>query len=284
MPRVITLTTDFGSADGFPAAMKGVILGISPDALVVDVSHDVPPQAIAHASFVLGAAAPYFPAGSIHVAVVDPGVGTERASLVIVGPDGTLFVGPDNGVFSHVLSAEGPLEWASHERAFLSPGRGAVPAGFGAWRIENPAFIRKQVSQTFHGRDVFAPVAAHLAEGVSPEEMGPPVAEVTCLNLPGPREEGGRLAGHVQYVDRFGNLATDIPGTRVSEDFRSMTVKGRMIGRPSSSYRDAGNLGCVVGSHGYLEIVSFGGSAADVLGCGPGDEVVVTPTTAPLRG
>ncbi len=275
MPRVITLTTDFGSADGFPAAMKGVILGISPDALVVDVTPDVPPQAVAHASFVLGAVAPYFPAGSIHLAVVDPGVGTERAPLVIAGPDGTLFVGPDNGVFSHVLSAKGPLEWASHERPFLSPGRGPLPNGFRARRIENPAFIRDDVSQTFHGRDVFAPAAAHLAEGAWSQEVGPPVAEVTCLNLPGPREEDGRLAGHVQYVDRFGNLATDFIGFSASERTFSVAVKGRVIGRLSSSYRDAGDLGCVVGSHGYLEIVSFGGSAADVLACGVGDDVVV---------
>ncbi|MBM3957981.1 MAG: SAM-dependent chlorinase/fluorinase [Gemmatimonadetes bacterium] len=275
MARVITLTTDFGPADGFPAAMKGVILGISPGAQVVDITHDVPPQGIAHASFVLGAVAPYFPAGSIHVAVVDPGVGTARAALVVRAPDGTLYVGPDDGVFSHVLSAEGPLPWASHGRPFLSPGRGPLPSGFCAWRIESPAFMREEVSRTFHGRDVFAPAAAHLAEGVPPDGMGPGVTEVSCLNLPGPREEGGRLAGHVQHVDRFGNLVTDIPGSRVLQAFRSLEVGGRVIRRLSASYRDAGELGCVVGSHGYLEIASFGQDAAEALGCGVGDEVVV---------
>ena len=275
MPPVVTLTTDFGSRDGFPAAMKGVILGISPGTRVVDVDHGVPPQDVAHASFLLSTVATYFPAGSIHVAVVDPGVGTGRAPLVIASPEGSLFVGPDNGIFSHVLSAEKPLEWASHERPFLTLERGSLPEGFRAWLIENPAYVREETSQTFHGRDVFAPAAAHLAEGVPPEQLGSSTTQVTCLNLPGPRKEGARLVGHVQYVDRFGNLVTDVAASHARAGFRTLEVRGTVIRRLSASYEEAGALGCVAGSHGYLEVVSFVGSAALALGCGVGDEVVV---------
>lgn len=272
---LITLTTDFGSADGFPASIKGVILGINPGAAIVDVTHEAPPQDIAHASFVLGAVAPYFPRGTVHVAVVDPGVGTERAALALRAPDGSLYVGPDNGVFSHVMASGGALEAASHERPFLEPGAAAVPAGWHAHAIENPEYVRSPVSATFHGRDVFAPAAAHLSLGVPVEALGPELDRVMCLNLPGSRRIASGIAGHIQHIDRFGNLATDIPVADSAGEVREVRVRGRRIPGMSGSYRAAGGLGCVAASHGYLEIALYGGSAAETLGAAVGDEVTV---------
>ncbi len=272
-PPIITLTTDFGAADGFPAAMKGVILGIERGATVVDATHDVPPGDIAHASFALAAFAPHFPAGTVHVAVVDPGVGTDRKPLVVAAPDGSLFVGPDNGVLTHVLSAGGPLEAATHERPFLESASSALPEGFEAHAIEHDP--SSPPSHTFHGRDVFAPAAARLAAGTSPDGMGPRLEGVVALNLPGPRREGDELVGRVQYIDHFGDAATDVLGDTFDPGIRSVSVAGREIRGVSDSYQAAGSLGCVVASHGYLEVFVTGSSAAEKLGLTVGDEVRV---------
>ncbi|HEU4758499.1 MAG TPA: SAM-dependent chlorinase/fluorinase, partial [Dehalococcoidia bacterium] len=170
--RLITLTTDFGLADAYVGEVKGVIHSIAPAATIVDISHEVPPQAIEEGAFVLAAAWRYFPVGTVHVAVVDPGVGTERAAIAVV-TEQAVFVGPDNGVLSAALPEE------ARKRAGAGPRRVALPRGTAAFLLTNERFQRQPVSATFHGRDIFAPAAAHIASGVRPEEMGPRATEVT---------------------------------------------------------------------------------------------------------
>ena len=273
---IITLTTDFGAPDGFPAAMKAAILGRIRDVTLVDVTHEVPPQDVAHASFVLGTVARRFPAGTVHCAVVDPGVGSERAAIVAAGPDGQVYVGPDNGIFTHVISLAGGVSaGSSHDRPFLAHYRTAVPEGWQAWAVDVAAMDSGEVSRTFHGRDVFAPVAAQLAGGASPAEMGGLVAEVTLLNLPGPRQSDDGLIGRVQYIDRFGNAATDFFSDAVPSAHFHLQAGNRALSGPSESYASAQGAGCIVASHGFLEIFVPGGNAAKELGLGVGDEVTV---------
>jgi len=189
MPPIITLTTDFGLADGFVGTMHGVILGICPAARVVDLSHGIAPQGVQEAAFVLAAAVPFFPAGTIHVVVVDPGVGSERRAIA-VQTDHTFYVAPDNGVLSEAL-AQDELVVAVH--------------------LNRAAFWLPVVSHTFHGRDIFAPVAAHLACGVPLRELGEPINDL--LRLPASQPErwaDGTLVGHLRYIDHFGNLITDV--------------------------------------------------------------------------
>ncbi|MCH8103169.1 MAG: SAM-dependent chlorinase/fluorinase [Chloroflexi bacterium] len=273
---IITLTTDFGAADGFPAAMKAAILSRIRDVTLVDVTHDVPPRDVAHASFVLGTVARRFPAGTVHCAVVDPGVGSERAAIVVAGTDGQVYVGPDNGIFTHVMSPPGSVSPGfSRERPFLASYGAALPDGWRAWAVDTASVDIGEVSPTFHGRDVFAPVAAQLASGASPADVGEPAEETTLLNLPGPRTHQGGLVGHVQYIDRFGNAATDIFADAVPPGHFHTMAGNRAISGLSESYASAQGAGCIVASHGFLEIFVPGGNAAKELGLGVGDEVTV---------
>src|SRR3990170_1525274 len=169
-PPVITLTTDFGLADHYVASLKGVILSTNPHAVILDVTHEVRPQRIEQAAFLLGVTLPYLPAGAIHVVVVDPGVGTERRALAISTPRG-VFVGPDNGVLSAALPDEARPAPAATFEAQEAP----LPAGFRAVEVRERAYMREPVSNTFHGRDIFAPAAAHLSLGAALERLGPPI-------------------------------------------------------------------------------------------------------------
>jgi len=190
---IITLTTDFGSRDGYGGIMKGVILGICPEARLVDLSHEVPPQDVLSGALVLQQAVPFFPTGSIHVAVIDPGVGTERNALALSTPE-AFFVGPDNGLFDLVWS-EALERWGA-ERLF-------------AVRLTNPRFFLPEVNPTFHGRDVFAPVAAHLARGAALPEMGLALPAIASLGLAAPlRQDDGWWIGEILAADRFGNCLT----------------------------------------------------------------------------
>ena len=228
---IITLTTDFGTADGYVGAMKGVILTLAPDATLVDVAHDVPRHDIAHAAWVLATAAWQFPAGTVHLCVVDPGVGGAR-SEVIASARGHLFVAPDNGVLALV---------------------GADCDG--TWAITSPAFVAAEPSPTFHGRDVFAPAAAALARGLPPTMAGP----ATCLTLPARGALGS--PGSVVHVDAYGNLISDLPPgpARVRVAGRSVDVR--------RTYEDVGRgeLLAYVGSAGTIEIAVREGSAASTL-------------------
>ena len=168
---IVTFLTDYGSTDGYVGAMKGAVLGVNPEANIVDVTHDVPAQDVAHAAFVLGSVWPFFPPDTIHVAVVDPGVGTSRRALVVVTPHGT-FVVPDNGLLTYRAEVASGID-AGSAAGFMEPYVTPLPSGWSAWELTEPDYWRGEVSDTFHGRDVFGPVAAHLSLGVEPERLGP---------------------------------------------------------------------------------------------------------------
>ncbi len=251
---VITLTTDFGVRDPFAGIMKGVILGINPDAVVIDLAHGVAPQNIREGAFILFVGAPYFPKGSVHVAVVDPGVGGAQRAIA-VETERHILVGPDNGVLSWAI---GDLEKAVVRE------------------IKEPRYIRESISATFHGRDVFAPAAAHLSSGVRLRALGPPVTDPVIL--PFPRAELGsrEIRGEVLYVDHFGNLVTNIrPMDRVS--VREVSIGKTTIRGLSGSYDEKreGETVALVGSSEFLEIAVNRGSAAKALGAAVGDKVLV---------
>lgn len=253
---IITLLTDFGDADGYAAAMKGVILGINERAVIVDVTHGIRPQGIREASLALLSSCPFFPAGAIHVAVVDPGVGSARLS-VAVEAGGHFFVGPDNGLLFPVCSRMGVS---------------SIHA------IEKSRYLMPEMSSTFHGRDIFAPAAAHLSRGVNPARLGRRLERMERLVLPEPAMAAGplkRLNGEVVHVDRFGNLVTNVSRGHLA-DLRDPRI--RIAGRSlplSDCYSDAepGKLLAYVGSLGFVEIAANRGSAASVLRRGLGARV-----------
>ena len=250
---IITLTTDFGLADGYVGIMKGVILGIARDVDLVDLSHNIPPQDVREAIYLLDGAAPYFPDGAIHLAVIDPGVGSERRALV-VRTARACYVGPDNGLFSRPLAEPGAQ----------------------AWELDRPEFWLPQVSRTFHGRDIFSPAAAHLANGVLPGEMGRPVVDPVRLAIARPtRAPDGAIHGRVLHVDRFGNLITDVPAAWVAGEGGKCRIAGEVLLGISGTYAVAhpGALLVLIGSGGTLEIAERNGNAARRLGVKAGEPV-----------
>jgi len=266
MKQIITLTTDFGLQDEYVGVMKGVILARAPAALLVDLCHAVPRQDIRQAAYRLRAALPYFPPGTIHVAVVDPGVGTGRR-LLLVQARQQLFLAPDNGLLS-----------------FLFPEAGCGPAR----AVTCEALFLQPVSATFHGRDILAPVAAALATGLAPDAVGPLVApdDLVALAWPGAEVEArqGLIRGVVTGVDGFGNLLTsihrrDLPAPRTEADWPGLrvTVLDTEIRGLRQTYGDGevGRLLALFGSGGFLEVAVNQGSAAARLGVGPGTAVEV---------
>ncbi|WP_435021943.1 SAM hydrolase/SAM-dependent halogenase family protein [Tundrisphaera sp. TA3] len=247
---IVTLTTDFGADGPYVAAMKGVILGLAPDARLVDVSHAIPPQDIREAGFVLAEVAPYFPPGTIHLAVVDPGVGTDRR-LVAVRVDDRWFLLPDNGLIGPSLRGLRPPE---------------------AWEVRNPAHRLHPVSDTFHGRDILAPAAGFLLRGGDPADLGPPARDLIVLPASEPSPTPDGLAGEVISVDPFGNLITNLTRDHLA------TIPGPALTIAGSSpdlirtygERPPGDLVALVGSSGRLEIAVVNGSAARLLGVGRG--------------
>lgn len=256
---VITLLTDFGHQDPFVGIMKGVILRIHPVATVVDLTHGVPPQNVLAGALILKQAAPFFPPGSIHVAVVDPGVGSERRGL-LVGTRTHFFVGPDNGLLS-LAAPEEEVVWIVH--------------------LTNPRFFLSPLSRTFHGRDVFAPVAAYLSAGITPTDFGPQVATMERLCVPLPHQEKAKVVGEVVYTDHFGNLVTNIPEHALLPfpmDRLFVNIKQVQIRGLSFTYTAVteGEFVAVVNSWGYLEIAVRNGSAARRAGGSLGEPVTVT--------
>jgi S-adenosylmethionine hydrolase len=257
--RIISLLTDFGTQDAFVGIMKGVILGIDPAVRLVDLSHDVPPQDILAGALILRSAVPYFPAGTIHVAVVDPGVGSQRRGILIE-TEQDFFIGPDNGLLSLAVP---------------------VPAVKRIIHLTNTRYMLTQRSQTFHGRDVFAPVAAHLSLGLASEQFGPPVTTMERLTLPAVERQATGLTGSVIYIDRFGNLITNIAETDLlpfptAELWVSIaTVCIRSLVSTYAAVEDAA-LAAVINSWGMLEIAVRNGSAAQQFGLQIGYPVHVT--------
>jgi hypothetical protein len=273
--RVITFTTDFGSADAYLAAMKGVALGIVPDLTLVDITHEVPPQDIAHGAFVLGSAYQYFPVDTVHVAVVDPGVGTRRKAVLVVSPTGS-FVGPDNGVLSYVLKDYMTFDQVQFKSTeFARPVVITVPSDCQVYELTNPEYWHHPVSSTFHGRDIFAPVAAHLASGVQQENVGESIQELVFLNLFTLRRSDDRVEGEVIYIDRFGNLVSNIQKDSLPDREIVIELAGVTISGLSRTFSDADSLLALIGSHGYLEVAGNRGSAARRLGVEVGATLTV---------
>jgi len=263
---VITLTTDFGLQDPYVAAAKGVILSINPQVTIVDISHSVEPQNIRQAAFLLSTTHHYFPKGTIHVAVVDPGVGTERKAVLLVTPRG-FFIAPDNGLLSYIVD-ETPVDELQ------------------AYAITNTGYFLSPVSDTFHARDVFAPVAAHLSRGMSPQEFGEGIDSIIAFPIPRPQVgEDGALVGHILHIDRFGNLITDIKKSNLPRGRVFIEVHGHIIDDLSHTYADEDEQGllALVGSSGNLEVSMSNSSAARFLQAKMGDEVKVGKSEVSLR-
>ena len=277
----VTLLTDFGSADGYAGAMKGAVLGVNPEANIVDITHETPSRDVGHAAFVLGSTCPFFSPETIHVAVVDPGVGTWRRALVVVTPHGR-FVLPDNGLLTYLAEHHLRAEAASGvgpgvAAAFMEPYVTTLPAAWSAWELTEPAWWRGRVSDTFHGRDVFGPVAAHLSLAVEPERMGRQVEDIVCLRVFEADAEDGVVRGRIVFVDRFGNLVTNVRPSQAPGGALRVTVAGVDVPGPLRSYAEGDGLRVLVGSHGFLEVAEKNGSAAERLSAGVGARVTVTP-------
>ncbi len=245
VPPLVALLTDFGLADPYVGAMKGAILSVCPDATLVDLVHELPVHDVLAGALALEAAHAFFPSGTVFVAVVDPGVGSARRGLAIA-TGGWTFVGPDNGIFTLVLGTDARVH-----------------------ALENAEFFRKPVSAVFHGRDVFGPVAGHLALGRGLEEMGPTVLEAVRLDFPTPRRDGAAWQGEVLYVDRFGNLVTSLTAAEVASlpgaDLRVCFGPHVFPVVATYSDRSEGMLLALLGSGGRLEVAMNRGNAARAL-------------------
>jgi S-adenosyl-L-methionine hydrolase (adenosine-forming) len=253
--QIITLLTDFGHQDVYVGVLKGVILEINPHLTLVDLCHEISPQDIASGSFQLGNAYPYFPKGTIHLAVVDPGVGSQRRGVAIQTTAGYL-IGPDNGLFSHVLAQTPAIAAATLTNPTY-------------WRTPNP-------STTFHGRDIFAAVAAHLANGIPCADLGHPLPVDALVRLPlePPRPTSTGWQGYIQAIDAYGNLITNLSGDLLQTTPWQVELAAQMIeGKTTYSESTAGQAIALVGSHGWLEIAVTNGNAQQYLGVAVGDPV-----------
>ena len=255
---LVTLLTDFGTTDWFVGSMKGVLARLAPKTQTIDITHDIPAGNIRSGAFALAASYRFFPKGTIHVAVVDPGVGSDRKAIV-VRTTKYYFVGPDNGLISWALKSE--VIKAIHS-------------------LENKAYFLQCISQTFHGRDIFAPVAAHLARGVPVHKLGPARKNLVRLEWPEPRRMPRGLQAEIVYIDRFGNALTNVDASSFQElgsNRHELFLRGRRLCTVAGFY-DAvprGGPVAVLGSSGFLEVALNRGNAAQELNLHIGDKVTV---------
>ncbi|HEX4840744.1 MAG TPA: SAM-dependent chlorinase/fluorinase [bacterium] len=255
MPAIVTLLSDFGSRSPYPAQMKAV-LAASCDAVFIDITHDVPRHDIQTGAYLLATVAPTTPAGTVHLAVVDPGVGTARHPLIVTG-GGQFFVGPDNGLLMPAAKRLG---------------------GPRVFHLDAQGIGREQVSPTFHGRDLFAPAAARLVAGTPPQRLGRPTTEFVDLDLGAAHKNGAGVVGHVIYADVFGNLITTIPSSTLAADGRPVQVtvgRKRSAATVERTYGDAapGRVVIVPGSDGLLEVAVREGNAAERFAASQGTSV-----------
>ncbi len=257
---VISLTTDFGNLNGFVGTLKGVIWSIAPGAQIADITHDIPPQDVRQGAVALWRAAPFFPPGSVHIAVVDPGVGTQRRPIGARFGN-QFFIAPDNGLLTPMLE-DAEAAGKSVQVVCLDQARFWLP----------------NVSHTFHGRDIFAPCGAHLASGVALSELGTPVTDIVRKPLPKPEQTDSGFRAHILLADVFGNLTTDLPARQVKDRERvTFTIRGRTIAGlvPSYGHKQAGDLVALEDSEGYIEIAVVNGSAKNALSAQVDDIVEV---------
>lgn len=264
MSAIITLTTDYGGRDAFAASVKGVILKINPQAQIVDISNEITPQDIWEAAYILRSAYSHFPKGTVHLAVVDPGVGSGRRPIIVV-TESYYFVGPDNGLFS--------LIYQDAERLRVH-------------HITSTHYFLPNPGPTFHGRDIFAPVAGWLAKGIPSGNFGEEITDFAKLNVPAPKTAGKSIEGHVVHIDRFGNIITDItykdiqPVMAEGADPRSVSVviAGREIKGLKQFYAEAtpGEPGAIINSSGALEVFMFKQNARTTLSVKRGELVRLT--------
>jgi S-adenosylmethionine hydrolase len=254
-PPPVTLLTDFGLADGYVGAMKGVIIDVLPWVKIIDITHAIPPQDVRHAAFVLYSVAPYFPECTVHLVVVDPGVGTKRRAIAVYS-ESAIFIGPDNGVFSWIYKTQQVREIRE---------------------LTNPYYMRSQVSETFHGRDLFAPFAAHIASGVPGPSVGPVVSDPVQFEIPDPTTAAdGSILGQVLHIDGFGNIITNIPPAMLTEAQQwTFELAGVEITDFLRVYglAQAGKPIALIGSLGFLEIAIRNSSAARYLDVQVGDVI-----------
>ena len=256
---LITLLTDFGTSDYFVGALKGVILATNPKAQILDLTHDIRPHDVEEAAFTLLAACDSFPAGTIHVAVVDPGVGSSRRPIAVFSGD-QAFVGPDNGLFSYILERNDEAK---------------------VFHLTNERYFRQPVSSTFHGRDIFAPVAAALSLGIGPEKLGEEITGACRLRpLTPERMKNGRVRGRVIHIDRFGNCITNFtPADVTTNRGIRLVIRGKAIRSIRQFFaddHDRQKIFAIWGSAGFLEIAAKNTSAAKILKAKRGDRVIIT--------
>ena len=254
--KIIALLTDFGTKDYFVGAMKGVILSVNRNANIIDITHQIEPQNIASAGFTLRACYKTFPKQTIFVAVVDPGVGSNRKAIT-VETDDYYFVAPDNGLLSFIFNGRND---------------------FKVFELSEEKFFAQNVSTTFHGRDVFAPVAAHLSNGVQPDEFGRRTTDYIRFNEFAPNVESNEtIIGEIIHIDRFGNLVTNLTKEDLPNNF-VLEVNNTKINKIRNYFAEAekGELFMIFGSAGFLEIVAFKDSAADLIGAGIEGKISVT--------
>jgi S-adenosylmethionine hydrolase len=271
MARIITLTTDFGTSDSYVASMKGVILGINPQANIVDISHAIEPQFVRQASFILHTSWRYFPQDAIHVAVIDPGVGSHRRAVLLKTPS-AYFIAPDNGVLSYVLHELSKGQVVRHVPSVTELKNRALPEGCEAVIINKNEFWRHPVSSTFHGRDIFAPVAAHLSLGTPLGEFGEVADSLFAFPVPEPYQDtDGNMVGCIIHIDRFGNLVTNFTKENIPAGGAAIEIRNQQISEMSRNYAEGSGLLAVIGSNDYLEISIKDSNAATILGCRIGD-------------
>lgn len=257
---VITLTTDFGMKDGFVGTMKGVILGICPKVQIVDISHDIASQNVKEGAITLWRAYSFFSAGTIHVAVVDPGVGTKRRAIACM-IDGHYFIGPDNGIFTPIIRETSKR---NGKMVFVE--------------LTNSKYFLINPTNTFHGRDIFSPVSAHLAKGARFADLGPTISDPMMLPWTGPEKVKNGWLAHISYIDKFGNCTTDFPALEISKSRQVVIhVNGKEIRGLSISYghQKPGELIALIDSEGYLELAVVNGNAAKYIRAHVDDSVEI---------
>ena len=257
-PSIITLTTDFGLTDTYVGEMKGVIFQINPQIQIIDITHSIPPQDLSSAAFQINNAYQYFPEGSIHIIVIDPGVGSQRRSIVCQ-TEKAIFVCPDNGICTKIFEQEKLIRTIE---------------------ITNPNFCLRQISQTFHGRDVFAPVAAYISCGVSLTDLGPEISDITMLSVPQPKITENEIIGEIIWIDNFGNAITNVSmETLKSTSFNTkctIQIAGIKIDHLSNFYdeSDIGSTLALANSSGNIEIAVNQGSASSTLNIKVGEKIL----------